>query len=65
MLAAWQGREQEASGLIRASAQMAAQRGKGMMADFAWCASAVLDNGLAGTTPPGTPPGRCSRAITR
>ena len=28
-----------------------------MLADLATCASAVLDNGLAGTTPRTTPPG--------
>jgi DNA-binding CsgD family transcriptional regulator len=46
MLAAWQGREQEASKLIEATAQLATERGTGMLADFAACASAVLDNGL-------------------
>jgi DNA-binding CsgD family transcriptional regulator len=46
MLAAWQGREQEASKLIEATAQMAAGRGRGMLAGVAACASAVLDNGL-------------------
>jgi DNA-binding CsgD family transcriptional regulator len=46
MLAAWQGREQEASTLIEATARRAAERGTGMLAGFAACASAVLDNGL-------------------
>ena len=46
MLAAWQGREQEASELIQATAQMATERGTGMLAGLAACASAVLDNGL-------------------
>ncbi|HEY4462841.1 MAG TPA: LuxR C-terminal-related transcriptional regulator, partial [Streptosporangiaceae bacterium] len=46
MLAAWQGREQQASGLIAATAQMAAERGTGMPAGLAACASAVLYNGL-------------------
>jgi DNA-binding CsgD family transcriptional regulator len=46
MLAACQGREQEASGLIQAAAQMATERGLGMLADEAQWASAVLDNGL-------------------
>jgi hypothetical protein len=46
MLAAWQGREQEASGLIQAAVQMAAGDGRGMLADFAAYASAVLSNGL-------------------
>jgi DNA-binding CsgD family transcriptional regulator len=46
MLAAWQGREQEASGLIQATARMTAERGTGVPAGFAACASALLDNGL-------------------
>jgi DNA-binding CsgD family transcriptional regulator len=46
MLAAWQGREQEASGLIQATTQMATERGTGWMASRAACASAVLANGL-------------------
>jgi DNA-binding CsgD family transcriptional regulator len=46
LLAAWQGREQEASELIQASAQLAAERGRGRTAGFAACASAVLNNGL-------------------
>jgi DNA-binding CsgD family transcriptional regulator len=46
MLAAWRGREQEASGLIQAAARMAAERGTAVPAGFAACASAVLHNGL-------------------
>jgi DNA-binding CsgD family transcriptional regulator len=46
MLAAWQGREQEASELIQATAQMATERGTGMLAGVAACASSVLHNGL-------------------
>jgi DNA-binding CsgD family transcriptional regulator len=46
MLAAWQGREQEASELIQATAQMATERGTGRLAGLAACARAVLDNGL-------------------
>jgi DNA-binding CsgD family transcriptional regulator len=46
MLAAWQGREHEASELIQATAQVAAERGTGRLAGLAACASAVLDNGL-------------------
>jgi DNA-binding CsgD family transcriptional regulator len=46
MLAAWQGREQEASELIQAAAQMAAGRGRGVLAFEAAWARAVLDNGL-------------------
>jgi DNA-binding CsgD family transcriptional regulator len=46
MHAAWQGREHEASDLIRATARMAAERGRGRTADFTACASAVLHNGL-------------------
>jgi DNA-binding CsgD family transcriptional regulator/tetratricopeptide (TPR) repeat protein len=46
MLAAWEGREHEASDLIEATAQMATERGTGMVAGFAACASAVLHNGL-------------------
>jgi ATP/maltotriose-dependent transcriptional regulator MalT len=46
MLAAWQGREQEASELIQATVQMASERGLGMVAALAACASAVLYNGL-------------------
>jgi DNA-binding CsgD family transcriptional regulator len=46
MLAAWQGREQEASELIDATIQMATERGTGILVRFAACASAVLSNGL-------------------
>jgi DNA-binding CsgD family transcriptional regulator len=46
LLAAWQGREREASGLIEATAKMAAERGTGRLAGVAACASAVLCNGL-------------------
>jgi DNA-binding CsgD family transcriptional regulator len=45
-LAAWRGREQEASELIRATAQEATESGTGRMVGFAAYASAVLDNGL-------------------
>jgi DNA-binding CsgD family transcriptional regulator len=46
MLAAWQGREQEASELIDATIQMATERGTGILVRFSACASAVLSNGL-------------------
>jgi DNA-binding CsgD family transcriptional regulator len=46
MLAAWQGREQEASELIQATAQLAAGRGRAVLAVLAAWARAVLDNGL-------------------
>jgi DNA-binding CsgD family transcriptional regulator len=46
MLAAWQGREQEASGLISATFQRSAERGTCMLAGFAGYASSVLDNSL-------------------
>jgi DNA-binding CsgD family transcriptional regulator/tetratricopeptide (TPR) repeat protein len=46
MLAAWRGREQEASELIEATVQEATGRGTGRLAGFAAYASAVLDNGL-------------------
>ncbi|MDT7671890.1 MAG: hypothetical protein QOC74_4673, partial [Pseudonocardiales bacterium] len=46
MLAAWQGREHEASGLIRATVQMATESGTGRLAGAAACASAVLNNSL-------------------
>ncbi len=46
MLAAWQGREQEASELIQATAQLAAGRGRAVLAFEAAWATAVLDNGL-------------------
>jgi DNA-binding CsgD family transcriptional regulator len=46
MLAAWQGREQDASELIRATQKVATERGTGWMASRAASASAVLHNGL-------------------
>jgi DNA-binding CsgD family transcriptional regulator len=46
MLAAWRGRTQETSTLIEATALLGTERGTGMLADFAACASAVLDNSL-------------------
>src|SRR3984885_2397486 len=46
MLAAWQGREQEASELIQATIQEATPRGTGILASSAAYASAVLHNGL-------------------
>jgi DNA-binding CsgD family transcriptional regulator len=46
MLAAWQGREQQASELIEATVQRATARGAGILAGIAACASAVLGNGL-------------------
>src|SRR5271170_3932858 len=46
MLAAWQGREQEASELIQATIREATGRGTGRLAGLAAWASAVLDNGL-------------------
>jgi len=46
MLAAWQGREHEASELIDAISQEAAASGVGALADYAIWASAVLHNGL-------------------
>jgi DNA-binding CsgD family transcriptional regulator len=46
MLAAWQGREQQASELIEATVQRATARGAGILAGVAACASAVLNNGL-------------------
>jgi DNA-binding CsgD family transcriptional regulator/tetratricopeptide (TPR) repeat protein len=46
MLAAWRGRDQEASELIQATVQEAVEHGRGRTAGFAACASAVLDNGL-------------------
>jgi ATP/maltotriose-dependent transcriptional regulator MalT len=46
MLSAWQGQEQEASELIRATVQDATGRGTGRLAGAAACASAVLHNGL-------------------
>jgi DNA-binding CsgD family transcriptional regulator len=46
MLAAWQGREREASDLIDTISQEAAARGVGGLVDYATCARAVLYNGL-------------------
>jgi DNA-binding CsgD family transcriptional regulator len=46
MLAAWRGREQEASRLIEATAQLATEGRSGITASLAACASAVLYNGL-------------------
>jgi DNA-binding CsgD family transcriptional regulator len=46
MLAAWQGREQEASELIEVTVREAVARDQGYVADFARCAAAVLYNGL-------------------
>jgi DNA-binding CsgD family transcriptional regulator len=46
LLAAWQGREHEASELIQAAVQEATGRGTGRLAGVAAYASAVLDNGL-------------------
>jgi DNA-binding CsgD family transcriptional regulator len=46
MLAAWQGREQEATALIAATARLARERGTGQQASRAACARAVLCNGL-------------------
>jgi DNA-binding CsgD family transcriptional regulator len=45
-LAAWQGREAQASELIEATSRTATTRGLGRMVNFAAYASAVLDNGL-------------------
>jgi hypothetical protein len=47
MLAAWQGREQEALKLIDAISRQANARGVGGLLDYAICASAVLYNGLS------------------
>ena len=47
LLAAWQGREQEAAELIEATIREATARHQGYVADFANCARAVLCNGLA------------------
>ena len=46
MLAAWRGREPEASELIEATVQEATARGLGRLASFATYASSVLYNGL-------------------
>ncbi len=61
-LAAWRGREQEASELIRATVQGATESGAGRMVGFAAYASAVLDNGLGRYDAAQTPPGRYSSA---
>jgi DNA-binding CsgD family transcriptional regulator len=47
MLAAWQGREQEASELIEATVQEATAREQGFSVAFADCSAAVLYNGLS------------------
>jgi DNA-binding CsgD family transcriptional regulator len=47
MLAAWRGREHEASELIEATVQKATECRTGVLAGLAACASAVLFNGLA------------------
>ena len=46
LLAAWQGRQQEASELIQATVREGTARGQGYVVDFAHCAGAVLYNGL-------------------
>jgi DNA-binding CsgD family transcriptional regulator len=46
LLAAWQGRSQEASELIEALVREGTARGAGYLVDFANCAAAVLYNGL-------------------
>ena len=46
ILAAWQGREQEAAGLIQAAMREATGRGASRLAGAAGYASVVLDNGL-------------------
>jgi DNA-binding CsgD family transcriptional regulator len=46
LLAAWQGRQQEASELIQATVREGTARGQGYVVDFANCAGAVLYNGL-------------------
>ena len=46
MLAAWRGREQEASELIQATVQIATESGAGVLTGLADWASSVLDNGL-------------------
>ena len=46
LLAAWQGRQQEASELIQATLREGSARGQGYIVDFANCAAAVLYNGL-------------------
>jgi len=47
ILAAWRGREQEASEMIQATVQVATARGTGRLAGSAAYASAVLNNGLS------------------
>ncbi len=47
MLAAWQGREQEASELIEATVREATAREQGFSVAFADCSAAVLYNGLS------------------
>ncbi len=46
LLAAWQGRPQEAAELIQATEREGTARGQGFVIDFAKCAAAVLYNGL-------------------
>jgi DNA-binding CsgD family transcriptional regulator len=46
LLAAWQGREQEATELIQATEEQGTARHQGYVVDFANCAAAVLHNGL-------------------
>jgi len=46
LLAAWQGRQREASDLIRATVREGTARDQGYVVDFANCAAAVLYNGL-------------------
>jgi DNA-binding CsgD family transcriptional regulator len=46
MLAAWRGREPEASELIEATVRTATARGLGRLVGFATCATSVLYNGL-------------------
>jgi DNA-binding CsgD family transcriptional regulator len=47
MLAAWRGRDQEASELIEASIREATAREQGFSVTFADCSAAVLNNGLS------------------
>jgi len=47
ILAAWQGREQQATEMIQATVQVATARGTGRLAGSAAYASAMLDNGLS------------------
>ena len=63
MLAAWQGREQEASELIQATIQDATPRGTGILAGLGRRTRApYCTTGWAGTRPRGMPPGRSSSA---